>query len=211
MADAKQTADLESRAASRPLQLARFVPLAIAFYGAVFAIAAGWRLWADGVWPWWAGPAAPEGWATPGAFALQLAVGVTLGALLIAFSRIFSARTESGRRLADELAAVVAGLSTRQALALAAVSGIAEEAFFRGALQPRVGWLAASVLFGLAHFHPRRELRAWSLSAALAGLAFAATFELTGTLVAPAVAHALINGVNLRWLAKRHPAPLAPA
>ena len=115
---------------------------------------------------------------------------------------VWTARTATGSRLAAELGAIVAGLTSGQALGLAAISGLAEEAFFRGALQPRVGWLAASLLFGLAHFHPRRELRAWSLSAALAGLGFGALFAASGDLVAPALAHALLNGLNLRWLAR---------
>jgi membrane protease YdiL (CAAX protease family) len=128
--------------------------------------------------------------------------GLGTGAALVVASRVWTARSAAGRALAAELGALVAGLTTRQALWLAALSGLAEEAFFRGALQPRVGWLAASLAFGLAHFHPRRELRVWSLSAALAGLAFGALFQASGDLLAPALAHATVNALNLRWLAR---------
>jgi membrane protease YdiL (CAAX protease family) len=108
------------------------------------------------------------------------------------------------------LARAIGPVSAREAILLAALSGVAEEAFFRGALQPQVGWPVATALFGLAHFHPRKELRVWSLSAALAGLGFATLFESSGDLLAPAIAHALVNAVNLRWLA-RHPAASHPS
>jgi membrane protease YdiL (CAAX protease family) len=74
---------------------------------------------------------------------------------------------------------------------------------FRGALQPAVGLVWASLIFGACHFLPRRELVAWSLFAALMGFAFGALYEWTGQLAAPIAAHALINGVNLPRLARR--------
>ena len=81
---------------------------------------------------------------------------------------------------------------------------MAEEALFRGALQPQVGLLAASLLFGLAHFAPRRELLPWTVFSLAAGLLLGTLFEETGNLVAPVVAHAGINAVNLRWLSQRY-------
>ncbi|HXK23857.1 MAG TPA: CPBP family glutamic-type intramembrane protease, partial [Myxococcota bacterium] len=77
------------------------------------------------------------------------------------------------------------------------------EAFFRGALQPRVGLVFASALFAAAHFAPRREFLPWPFFAFAAGLAFGALFDATGNLVAPVVAHAGVNAWNLRWLAMR--------
>lgn len=197
MAAAKETAGLGPRAAGRPPPAPRLVLLALGFYGALFVTALCWRLLVDGVTPWRA-TGASHAWPLAG----RIASGLAFGAALVAASRVWTARTATGSRLAAELGAIVAGLTRGQALGLAAISGLAEEAFFRGALQPRVGWLAASLLFGLAHFHPRRELRVWSLSAALAGLGFGALFAASGDLVAPALAHALLNGLNLRWLAR---------
>lgn len=195
MVDAKETAALEAPGAGPGASPLRLVRIAIAFYGALLAVAIAWRLSQDGAWPWRAADAAPA-WPLP----LRIAAGLVFGLALLVASRIWTHRCAAGRALARELAALVAGVSTAQALALAALSGVAEEAFFRGALQPRVGWLAASALFGLAHFHPRRELRTWSLSAGIAGLGFGALFAASGDLLAPVLAHALLNAVNLRWL-----------
>jgi membrane protease YdiL (CAAX protease family) len=77
---------------------------------------------------------------------------------------------------------------------------VAEEAFFRGALQPHVGLVAASLIFGLAHFAPRRDLLPWTAFSLGAGLLLGGLFEMTGNLLAPVAAHALINAVNLRFL-----------
>ena len=88
------------------------------------------------------------------------------------------------------------------ALLLAMASGIGEEALFRGALQPVAGLLLASLLFGLVHFAPRRGLWPWSLFALAGGLGLGALFDATGNLVAPVVAHATLNAVNLRKLVR---------
>jgi len=203
MEDAKETAGLRAESAPEP-PVRRWVPIAIAFYTALLVVAIGWRWLADAELPWRApgdlgwSAGAPEAWP----IWARIGSGLGLGFALIAASRVWTERSEAGRALADQLASLVHGLSTERVLLLAAVSGLAEEAFFRGALQPRVGWLAASLLFGLAHFHPRRALRVWSASAAFAGLAFGALFEASGDLVAPALAHAVVNAVNLRWLAR---------
>ena len=198
MGDAKETAGLRAEPQAAAPGPRRLVAVAALFYGALLAAAIGWRGWADRVGPWQS--------ATPPSFefgfAVRLGAGLAFGALLIVLSRVWTARSAAGQALAAEIGAVVAGISTAQAVFLALISGIAEEAFFRGALQPQVGWLWASLLFGMAHFHPRRELRVWSLSAAIAGLGFGALFDATGDLVAPAAAHALVNAVNLRWLAR---------
>ncbi len=128
---------------------------------------------------------------------------------MIALSHVATERSAWGRALARELARALGPLTWGECAALAALSGFAEEAFFRGALQPRIGWLGASVLFGLVHFVPRRELWPWTGFALLAGGLLGGLYAATGNLVAPVVAHAGINLVNLRLLTRRY-APPAP-
>jgi membrane protease YdiL (CAAX protease family) len=174
------------------------VRLVLAFYAGMGAAAAIWRLAVDGAWPWRAGPAAdllPIHW--------RIAAGLAAGAGLVALSRVVTARTEAGRALAAELARVLGQLSLGRAWLFAGASGLAEEAFFRGALQPRVGWLAATLLFAAVHFVPRAKLWSWSLFALAAGAVFGALFAVTGDLLAPLLAHVLVNGLNLRWLGER--------
>jgi membrane protease YdiL (CAAX protease family) len=168
------------------------------FYGALGALALAWRVWVDGTLPW---RTLPDAALAP--LWLRLGLGLGAGLALVAASRFATARTRAGRALADELSALLGPLSTGRALGFALASGLAEEAFFRGALQPRVGLLAATVLFAAAHYVPRPGLRVWSLFALAAGAVFGSLYEWTGDLLAPAVAHAVVNGLNLRWLARR--------
>ena len=178
-------------AASLPLGLVA------GFYGVLLGAAWLWREWVDGVPPLRA-PGAPAdalgGW--PG----QLALGLAAGVALALASRAWTRRSEAGARLAEELSRILGPVTPGRALLLALASGIAEEAFFRGALQPQVGLVPASLLFGLAHWGPTPALRPWALFAALAGLGFGALFAWTGTLVAPAAAHVATNALNLAWL-----------
>jgi membrane protease YdiL (CAAX protease family) len=114
----------------------------------------------------------------------------------------FTRATRSGERLARALARLIGQRTLGECVALALVSGIGEEAFFRGALQPQLGLVGASLLFALAHFAPRRELLPWTAFSLAAGFALGWLFEATGNLVAPIVAHAVVNAINLRLLSR---------
>ncbi|MGH7286991.1 MAG: CPBP family glutamic-type intramembrane protease [Myxococcota bacterium] len=167
------------------------------FYGLLAALAVIWRLWADEMLPWrltHTAPGAPA-WA-------RLGIGIAAGSGLVVVSRAWVARSRAGQRLASELGRLLGLLSWRRAWLFALASGLAEEALFRGALQPQVGLVAATLLFGAAHYVPRPGLRVWSLFALLAGALFGAMFEATGDLLAPATAHVVVNGLNLHWLAR---------
>jgi len=129
-------------------------------------------------------------------------LGLGAGALVILASAELTARTQMGQTLARILAEAIGPLRLRDCLVLAASSGIAEEALFRGALQPQVGLGWASVLFALAHLVPRRELLPWSAFALAAGLLLGGLYAVTGNLVAPVVAHVAVNAVNLRRLTR---------
>ena len=170
----------------------------LAFYGGMGALALAWRLGVDGVLPWAEGPSQD---VLP--LPVRVGAGLASGAVLVVASRAWTARTAAGRALAAELGRLLGPLSAGRACALALVSGLAEEAFFRGALQPQVGFVAATLLFGAAHFVPTPPLRSWALFALAAGAAFGALFVATGDLLAPVLAHALVNGLNLRWLGAR--------
>lgn len=180
---------------------ARLVRTAAVFYGVLLLLALAWRTV-------WAGEsllyAGPEAAVHGVSWLRDVGVGAAAAALVIVVSGELTERMRWGRRLAEHLAALVGRPSSGQIALLALCSGIAEEAFFRGALQPRVGLVAASLLFGLAHFVPRRELLPWTAFSVVAGFLLGALFEGTGNLVAPIVTHVGINGVNLHLLVRRY-------
>jgi len=203
--DGRPSADRPDRAASGaapPPSLP--LGLVVAFYGALLGVAWIWREWVDGVPPFRAADAAP---GALGGWPVHLLLGAVAGVALAYASRAWSERSEAGARLSRELARLLGRVSAGRAVALALLSGVAEEAFFRGALQPQVGIWLASAIFGLAHWGPTPALRPWALYAALAGLGFGALFELTGSLTAPAAAHVATNALNLVWLGREQAAP----
>ena len=140
----------------------------------------GWMLWRDGA----------------------LGVGAGLGVVLL--SDLLTTRTQWGEALSRRLAQAVGPLTWSQCIVLALVSGLGEEMFFRGALQPAVGLGWASLLFGLMHFAPERALLPWTGFAAVMGVVFGLLYLGTGNLLAPILAHGVINGVNLPRLVRRH-------
>ncbi len=184
--------------------------MALRFYGGMALLALIWRGLAAGSWPWlatgaggWPGVAlAPEPALLPQPLWLRVASGLVVGGLMVWLSRLWIRRSVAGRRLAGELGDRLGPLSHRTAWGLALVSSIAEEMLFRGALQAQFGLLVASLLFGAAHFLPGPGLRLWSVYALGGGLALGALFEWTGDLLAPLLAHLVVNGLNLGWLGR---------
>ena len=131
------------------------------------------------------------------------AIGIGMGLAVVVVSDWLTSRTHWGEDLSRRLAEAVGPLSLPQCFVLALASGIGEEFFFRGALQPVVGLGWASLLFGLIHLGPDRAWLPWTGFALVMGLGLGALYILTGSLWAPVVAHVVINGVNLPRLARR--------
>jgi len=155
------------------------------------------------VWSFWLGESllfrSPSDEARGVRIGADFALGIAAAFVVIGLSEWLTRRTRLGRELAAALSGVLGRRSPVECVFLALVSGLGEEAFFRGALQPQVGLVAASLIFGAVHFVPRREFLPWTAFAIAAGFLLGWLFETTGNLVAPIVAHATINAVNL-WL-----------
>ena len=140
-------------------------------------------------------PVSPSvsGWAR------DLALGVAAGAVaLLAWEGL--RRLGSARGLESNLRRLLAGVSRSEAGALAALSGFAEELFFRGAVQPVAGLWVAAVIFGLVHFAPGRGGLLWMMWAFVMGLALGLLALWTHALVSPIVAHMTVNAVGLMRL-----------
>jgi membrane protease YdiL (CAAX protease family) len=139
---------------------------------------------------------AGDGWAGAGLGA-GLAAGIVGSCVLAARAFRWVADLEA------ELRAVVGPLTAPQIAALALASGIAEELFFRGALQGTVGWIAAGLAFGLLHLPVRRVLVPWTAMAVALGLLFGWVADRSGGIVGVTVAHVGVNAVNLWRLCGR--------
>lgn len=168
----------------------RFVKQAAVFYGALLVAAALWNGLRGR-------ELAPPGDSIP----LSVLFGVLAAAVTVSSGLLTYRAVPALRRLADELAPVLVDGTSRSDLVLLAVfSGIGEEVFFRGAVQPEFGIVIASLAFGLLHIGPDRRFLIWTAWAVAAGFLFGALFEITDGIVAPIVAHTLHNGATfLIW------------
>lgn len=137
---------------------------------------------------------------------LAIPAGLGLAAIVVLVSDGVLDRFPWTRLLRREVLTAFHPLSRPTAVWLAVFSGVGEELFFRGALQPAIGWVAASLVFGVLHTSFDRQLMGWTLFATAVGFGLGALFEATGGLLAPIVAHAAVNAVQLLRLATtRHP------
>jgi membrane protease YdiL (CAAX protease family) len=78
-------------------------------------------------------------------------------------------------------------------LAVAVVGSAAEEILFRGALQPVIGLLPASAVFGFMHFLMQRRLVAYGVAALVMGVVLGLVYTWTESLGAAMAAHIMHN------------------
>lgn len=119
------------------------------------------------------------------------------------------------KRFSDEIIAPLFRSSSLLDLAIISLlAGFGEELFFRGLVQRHLadwwglpaGLMAASLLFGLLHpFTP-----SYVVLATLIGIYLGWTYQFTGNLLVPAMAHALYDFVALVVLCRKQP-PSNPA
>lgn len=111
-----------------------------------------------------------------------------------------------------EFGTVLGPLSTGTIALLALTSSIGEELLFRGALQPAIGFWPTAILFGVLHGGGAPRLFIWTVFAFLTGLMLGALAIVTGSLLAPILAHLTINYWNLHALVADapHDRPMVP-
>ncbi len=127
-----------------------------------------------------------------------LLVGVLSACGTVALSLLLYRLLPTLRRLSDELAPhLVDGARWRDLVLVSIVSGVGEEAFFRGALQPEIGLVVSSLLFGVLHVGPDRRYLVWTVWAVGAGFLFGFLYLWTGGILAPVIAHVLHNAATL--------------
>jgi uncharacterized protein len=178
----------------------RFVGLAAVFYTTLFSAAV-----------------VLDALRSPGTFALGdsalfgLLVGTATACGTVALSVLLYRVVPALRKLSDELAPRLVDHANKGDLVLVSVfSGVGEEAFFRGALQPVLGLVATSFLFGALHVGPDRRYLVWTLWAVSAGFLFGFLYEWTSGLLAPMTAHVLHNAATLLfWKRSRRKRPRA--
>lgn len=165
----------------------------VAFYGATLAVAMAFLIARGNLLG-----LLPE--ARVMSWAVSIAGGLSVGGVMVGLSRLSTARFAWAAHLADEFRNILSGVERRGVVIIALASALAEEALFRGLLQPSLGlWLTAAI-FAVLHIGPTPRFLPWTVMAFGAGLLFGGLFLWTGNLVAPLLAHFTVNYLNLRYL-----------
>lgn len=127
-------------------------------------------------------------------------LGIALGLCVVLLSALSQRYFRWSQWLSAEFRRILGPLSDQQITIMAVASGVGEEMFFRGAMQPTLGLVIASLIFGLMHVGPDRRFLIWTVFAVALGFVFGIIFEYTGDLLAVIIAHFTINFFNLRML-----------
>jgi membrane protease YdiL (CAAX protease family) len=180
--------------------------LPFAAYVVVAALGAGWAEHARG-----------SVLSAPGSLAredgswralLGLLVALAVARLTVRATRVLVARTQWARQLHGELRAALLGTSSARMALQAGLAALSEELFLRAALGPAIGFVASSAAFGCAHLSSRDGQVPWALWAGAMGLLFSALYLLSGSLLAPILAHWLINYENMQYICRYDPTSL---
>lgn len=87
----------------------------------------------------------------------------------------------------------------RDVVLISVAAGIGEELLFRGVIQPTIGLIPASVIFGIAHFGGRGMVM-FGIWAGLMGLIFGWLAVTSDGLLASVVAHAGYDAIALTYI-----------
>ncbi len=156
----------------------------------------------------------PDGLLGPfplaGGVLLGGAAGIAFGLGMSWLTRFSVYRFQWARTLHTEFRGLLGPLRSIDILAYAVFSAVAEEMFFRGALQPMLGIVATSLVFGALHIAPGRKFLPWPFQAIAMGFAFGGLYWLSGDLAAPIMAHFTINYQNLHFINRYDPSLQLP-
>jgi membrane protease YdiL (CAAX protease family) len=188
--DAKQSA---------PMRPSRPVPLVVTAYAALtmIAICIGLVRGAPNVLLCTPSYRWSSAWLAHGT---SLLLGIALASLIVGLTRVLVRTQRWFAALHEDLRPIARALGIEAVMPVALASAIGEEALFRGALVPAIGIVWSSLVFGALHQLRGRSRLTWVVFAVVVGLALGFIFRLTGSLLGPIVAHAVINYANLRFL-----------
>lgn len=125
---------------------------------------------------------------------------------IVLFSRVVAERPFA-RAMENEFHKALGPLDRTETFGMAVFSGIGEELFFRGVLQPPLGLFWGSLVFGLVHAPYTKSLRPWTVFAILMGFLLGWLYDASGSLWPPIFLHFAVNDQNLTFIASRYRDP----
>lgn len=147
---------------------------------------------------WHTAPLVPQ---IPGVGAIVLGLG--LGIAIVILSHILD-RFGPFARLNAFIARSLPRLGFFDIVILSVFSSFGEELLFRGVLLQLVGIHFSSLLFGFLHYGGKRAFLLWGIMGWVMGYLLGGVFLVTGSLLAPILAHFTVNYFNLNHLMKTY-------
>jgi membrane protease YdiL (CAAX protease family) len=177
---------------------ARILLFAFLGEGALLLIGMLWILWRDLPFTW----SDPFRVSSAAATAIGLMTAAGLAAIQLILLRVVPERgpVHALRRLYREVLFPMFRASTPiEIVAISVLAGVGEEVLFRGAVQPELGLIATSLVFGAFHVGGRLTM-ALGIWAACTGALLGWLAIATGGLLAPIVAHIAYDALALSYL-----------
>ncbi len=134
------------------------------------------------------------------ALATLLGLGFLGAAVLLIANYLFEEQFPSFKIFRHVLMQMIGSATVPVALYLAFISAIGEELLFRAAVQPVLGLIGTSLLFGLLHLGPQGLISVWTLWAIISGLMLGWMFDSTGNLWPSLICHFMVNAVSMLTL-----------
>ena len=136
----------------------------------------------------------------PSRMGIMIVLGIAAGVMVATASLLASRHIRWFGLLDDFFVNLIGGFSIPELVLMVLLGSVAEELFFRGAMQPGLGLVAQALVFAALHTGPRRLfffLLPWTLMAFATGLFFGWMFMYTGCLLAPIAAHLTVNALGI--------------
>ncbi len=130
-------------------------------------------------------------------------LGLGLGVAVVILSHILD-RFGPFARLNAMIAHSLPRLGFSDIVILSLFSSFGEELLFRGVLLQLVGIHLSSLIFGFLHYGGKRDFLLWGIMGWVLGYLMGGLFLLTGSLLAPILAHFTVNYFNLNHLIRRY-------
>ena len=148
--------------------------------------------------------------AEPENLSFLLAIGALGTGVLLIINYFFEEFFKSFVALKALLTRLLGPCSVGAIFYLSLISSIGEELLFRAAIQPSLGLVLTSFLFGLLHIGPGGGgISSWSLWAIIAGLLLGWMFQETGSLIPSLLCHFAVNFVSLMQLKRSYKKSMA--
>jgi membrane protease YdiL (CAAX protease family) len=131
---------------------------------------------------------------------VDMVIACALGLAIVLLTWLLSKHSRSFQELIKNFKTVLGPLSKTDIFFIAAFSALAEEFFFRGFMQAKLGIFFSSILFGMLHSGPGKKYIPWTIFALVMGFVLGGIYEWRENLLVPVVIHFIVNFVNLTFL-----------